>query len=510
MRKEDSLKKRYLAKMGANIVAMLANMGIAAVVPRGLGPRAYGDFDFLSDFFLRIVNFLEMGTSTCFYTKLSRRPQDFGLVSFYLFFSCLISLLLFFFIIVIHCSGFYIKLLPGQTPFYIYLGAVWGILTWGIYILNQMTDAYGVTFSAEFGKIIQRIIGLFIIMALFFTGQLNLTHFFLYHYFILIFLGLFFIWVMEKNRHSRIQSWKLSLVQVKNYIKEFYTYSHPLLSYSLVGLVVGILDRWLLQHFSGSMEQGFYGLSYQIGAICFLFTSAMTPLITRDFSIAYEKNDLQEMARLFRKFIPFLYSVAAYFACFIALEADKVTLIIGGDQFSQAILPVSIMAFYPIHQTYGQLSGSVFFAAGHTALYRNIGIFFMVLGLPLIYFLIAPADKMGLNAGSSGLAIKMVLLQFLGVNTQLWFNSRFLGLRFWRYLAHQVISVVVLLLLAGSAIYLIKIGLGGNSRVFLNFFLDGFLYSIMVLVMICFQPALFGLTRKDVHDLQGKLFRRFK
>jgi len=53
--------------------------------------------------------------------------------------------------------------------------------------------------------------------------------------------------------------------------------------YALVGLFMGILDRWLLQVFSGSAEQRFYRVSYQSGAVRFLFTSAMTPLIRREF-----------------------------------------------------------------------------------------------------------------------------------------------------------------------------------------------------------------------------------
>ena len=142
----------------------------------------------------------------------------------------------------------------------------------------------------------------------------------------------------------------------------------------------------------------------------------MTPLITREFAISFGEKDLREMARLFRRYIPMLYAIAAYFACFIAVEASKVTFIMGGEKFQHAALAVMIMAFYPIHQTYGQLSGSVFYATGQTALYRNIGVAFMLIGLPVTYFLIAPPEKFGLNAGATGLAIKMVAIAFFSVN----------------------------------------------------------------------------------------------
>lgn len=313
----------------------------------------------------------------------------------------------------------YTTLLPDQTSFYIYLAAVLVILTWLAQVLKEMADAYGVTVSSEIARIIQKVLGLALILALFFANQLNLTHFFFYHYFILIFLTLAFIWVLGRSGHSLRRSWRLSVAQVKAYAKEFYNYSHPLFVYALVGLIVGILDRWMLQKFSGSVEQGFFSLSYKIGVVCFLFTSAMTSLITREFAIAFGEKDLREMARLFRRYIPMLYAIAAYFACFIAVAANKVSFIMGGGKFQHAALAVMIMAFYPIHQTYGQLSGSVFYATGQTALYRNIGVVFMLIGLPITYFLIAPGHMLGLNAGATGLAVKMVALQFVAVNVQL-------------------------------------------------------------------------------------------
>lgn len=507
---EDSLKKRYLAKLFANIVGLTISLVTQAIIPRGLGPKAYGDFHFLSNFVTQIVGFLDMGTSIGFYTKLSQRQQDFGLVSFYLLFTGLVSFLLIVFVGSIHVTGTYTTLLPAQAPFYIYLAAVWGILTWFVQVLNKIADAYGVTVSTEIAKIIQKGLGLVLILALFLLNQLNLPHFFFYHYFILIFLALVFIWVMERSGHSLRRSWRLTFDQIRAYAKEFYNYSHPLFVYALVGLIVGILDRWMLQRFAGSVEQGFYGLSYKIGAVCFLFTSAMTPLITREFAIAFGEKDLREMARLFRRYIPMLYAIAAYFACFIAVQADKVTFIMGGGKFQHAALAVMIMAFYPIHQTYGQLSGSVFYATGQTALYRNIGLAFMLIGLPVTYFLIAPGHMLGLNAGATGLAIKMVALQFIGVNVQLRFNARLLKLRFWRYLGHQIVSVGCLIGVAAISMFLVDKGLGLQNKVILSFLLSGVLYTLMVGGLGYVQPILFGLQRRDIHSLIQSGIHKFR
>lgn len=277
------------------------------------------------------------------------------------------------------------------------------------------------------------------------------------------------------------------------------------MAYALVGLIVGILDRWLLQEFSGSVQQGFFGLSYQIGAICFLFTGAMTPLITREFTIAFGNNDLRQMAYLFRRYIPMLYAIAAFFACFIAVQADKVTMILGGNKFQEATIAVMIMAFYPIHQTYGQLSGAVFYATGQTDLYRNIGIIGMFIGLPITFFLIAPSSMMGLNVGATGLAIKMVLLQSIMVNVQLYFNTKFLKLPFLRYLLHQVFSVVILSAIAYVSTIAINSFSGLEGKFIINFILAGIFYTAMVAVATLLIPQIFGINRNDLLAIAIKI-----
>lgn len=503
---EDSLKKRYSYKLLTNLVGLVFNLISYSIIPRGLGPKAYGSFNFLTNFFSQMVGFLDTGTSLGFYTKLSKRPSESALVSFYAYFVAIVSLLIFVFVLFTEWTDTYERIWPDQEMAYIYLAAGLGILTWVVGILNMTADAYGITVATEKARIIQRVVGLILICLLFTLGQLHLYQFFIYQYFILIFLTIAFVWVMNKNGYPLNQTYKaLSWFQIRQYSKEFYHYSHPLFFCSVLGLIAGIFDRWLLQVFGGSIQQGFYGLSYQIGAICFLFTGAMSPLLTREFAISFAKSDLREMARLFRRYVPMLYVIAAFFSCFIALQAQKVIYIMGGHQFSGASLAVAIMAFYPIHQTYGQISGSVYFAAGQTALYRNIGITFLLIGLPLTYFLIAPKEKMGLGAGATGLAIKMVLMNFIGVNVQVYFNAKLLNLNFWRYFGHQLAAVGCLLLVAAVAIFGADNILGLHERIIASFLVSGILYTVVVMSLACFLPVLFGINKEDIHFIQSKI-----
>lgn len=497
----DSLKTRYIYKLGANIINLIVNLIIQSIIPRGLGPKLYGDFNFITNFFSQIIGFLDLGTSTAFYTKLSQRPKESGLVTFYLYFSLYASVTTIIFIVCTHLFFNYSRLWPGQEIFFVYLGAVWGILTWFSQVLNKMTDAYGLTVPSEQARAGQRILALIVIVIMYLMKKLSLANFFYYNFALLLFICVLFLLILRKNGFSVSRQWGLTIEQTKSYVKEFYAYSSPLISFSIIGLIVGILDRWLLQVFSGSEQQGFFSLSYQIGAVCILFTSALTPLLTREFSIAYAKNDIPLMALNFRRYIPLMYSMTAYLSCFILVKADSVVYIFGGEQYRNAIIVVMIMALYPIYQTYGQLSGSVFFASSQTKTYRNIGTVFMVIGLPLSYVMIAPASKMGLDAGAVGLAIKTIIIAVISVNVQLYYNTKFLGLSFWKYLAHQTGCVCFMLTVAWGATTTINLIPWLSGHILSNFLATGFLYTLVVISIVYRFPILIGLTNNDLNAL---------
>lgn len=499
--KEDTLKKRYFYKLLTNFFGMLMSFLTAGIVPRALGPQQYGDFSYLTNFFTKITGFLDMGSSTGFYAKLSKRQKDYGLISFYLYFVGAAILVVGIFAIAISVTPLHKILLPDQRVMFICFAAGWAVLTWATQILNNITDAYALTVTAEITKVLQKAVYTVFVIVLFATGLLSLVSFFCLQFAMLFLLLLVFALVITRNTDSVLRTWSLKRSEVASYFKEFYNYSHPLFVCSLVALIAGLLDRWLLQVFGGSAQQGFYGLSFTIGSFCFMFTSAMQPLLMREFSIAHGTKDLDKMARLFRNNIPLFYSIAAYFSCFIVMQADKVSHIFGGKSFGAAAIPVAIMAFYPIHQTYGQLSSSVFFASDQTPLYRNIDIFVSIAGLIMTFFLVASPRFGGLGAGAIGLAIKMVAIQFITVNIILFFNSKYLKLSFWKYLAHQFVSVGVLLFISALSSYFIEFLFMNYHNNALEFFVAGIVYSILTIMTVRFIPAVFGLNRDSLDSM---------
>jgi O-antigen/teichoic acid export membrane protein len=508
--KNDSLKKRYFFKLFVNLIGFIISLITQSLIPRSLGPKSYGEFCYLTNISTQIVGFFDMGTSIGFYTKISQRQKEFGLISFYFGFALIVSAAIFTLVFLSQATSLATTLWQNQTGFFVYLSVVIAILTWYLQIINNLGDAYGLTVRIEKARIVQKIIGLGIILALFYCNKLDITGLFVYNIVVIIFLLAAMILLFNNAANPIKKKWVLSKQDIHSYTNEFYSYSKPLFIYILVSLVVGVFDRWLLQVFSGSVQQGFYGISMQIGAVCFLFTSSIASLIIREFSIAHQNSDNARVVYLFRRYIPLFYGIASFFACFIAVQADSIAYMFGGVKYHDAAWAIAIMSIYQIHQTYGMLSGAVFLASGQTKLYSKIGIISMFIGLPISYFLIAPTSKMGLDAGATGLAVKMVIVQFIGVTVHLFYNCKYLKLNFSRYISHQAISFLIFLLFSAIATFLVNQAINVIDSIMLRFFISGVVYTSMILVILYFMPLLFGLNDVDIKSMRQLVLNRLQ
>lgn len=464
-----------------------------SLVPRALGPQAYGNFEFLVTFFQQFIEFIDVGTSVFFFNKLSHRNADTGLIRVYAEFVALVFLAMSCVLIVIVSLGWEQRVWPEQELHYILLAALMGYLVWISEIFRKVVDAFGHTIWGESMLLGFRGLGALAIALLFLGDWLSLNTVFAKE---LTLSGL----VIVALGWLSLRFWKRNLSQHayctrrREVILEFWLYCSPLLIYALAGAVAGIGGRWLLQHFAGPAEQGFYGLSFRIAGVSILFTSAMTQLIMREFARAHAKSDIDELRRLFRRYAPLLYAVAAYFSAFISAQAEMVIWILGGDKFVAAGPALVMMALSPMHQTYGQMNGSLFLATGQTRLYRNIGILALVIGLASTWFVLAPRNYGGLSGGSLEMAINLIAVQFLAVNVQLWFNLKRLKLNFYLFLLHQIVVAGLFIGLAwfssGISSYY---GLNG----FMNFFISGLLYSALVSFFIWRVPQLIGWSAVD-------------
>jgi O-antigen/teichoic acid export membrane protein len=497
-----SLAKRYAFKLFANCATVPVYLTMEAVLPRALGPAVYGEFNFATALFQQCMGVLDMGSSTCLYNALSRRQRETGLIAFYWRVAlCVLALSAVAALCALHpATGG--RIMPHVPLWMAPLAALWAYLTWLGRVLRSVNDAFGATVSSELMRAALSLGGLLLLLLLFLTGSLGIGTLFAQQYAVLGAMILGFL-LITRREYGHIPL-RLTAEQARGYRREFFTYSHPLFAQALLSFLFLSGERWLLQWFDGSVEQGFFALAQKVGMACFLFVSAMTPLIMRELSIAWGRRDPALMGRLITRFAPMLYMVAAYFSCFSLVEAEALVGFFGGAAFAQALAPVQIMALYPIHQAYGQLAGSVFHAAGRTALLRNLTALECLYGFAVTWFLLAPASYGGLHLGAAGLAAKTVGVQFVTVNLYLWLASRMVPVNYVGNLIHQMASLAFLLGLAfvcreGT----LAAGFGASGDM-ARFLLSGALYTCLTAASLVCVPRLAGLSRRDLRELWAR------
>ena len=503
--KTESLSFRYLSKLLTNGIGLLIGFGSQSLIARGLGPAQYGNFSFLTNIFSKVLTFLQMGTLLGFYTKLSQRQHEYRLLSFYGLFLFMITSAAFAINWLIQILNIQNQIFPGNQSITIFFALIFSIFVMYFNVIDKIADALGLTIKKEMIKVLQKIIGVIILYFLFKNHQLTLRNFFLYNYLITLLPILLIMIILYKYFIKNKSKWRLNKNRINIYIKEFYNYSNPLFTYAVIVFLTTVFDRWMLQKFGGSVEQGFFGFSFKVVTLAFIFTSAMSQLLMREFSIAYKNKNIKKMKKLFVNNIPLLYSITAVISCFIIINADSVTLILGGNDFKSASSSLLIMGLYPIHQTYGQLSGSIFYATGQTKLYRNIGITGALIGMLITYFLVAPHNYYGMDFGAVGLSIKFVLYQIIITNVQLVYNSRLLNIKFREYLIHQFVIVLLLLSCGLISKFLLVSFINLSLNPLLDILIIGVVYIAIVLSFIYFKPTLFGLNKSNIKSLKELL-----
>ena len=161
---EDSLKKRYMTKLLASVINGIINIILVAIVPKALGPIAFGQFSYLQQFFSQVIAFLDAGTSIAFFTKLSAKHHRRELITFYFLFSILLLIVLYILIYSAEIFEYSHYLLPDISEEYIYLGLWFGFFTWLTQIYIKISDAYALTVSVELIKIVHKMLSLILLL----------------------------------------------------------------------------------------------------------------------------------------------------------------------------------------------------------------------------------------------------------------------------------------------------------------------------------------------------------
>ena len=518
---DASLKGRFLFKLMSNVTSILMGLVTIGLVPRALGPADYGRFEFISTNFKLVLDTLTIHVPSAFFNWVSRKghKEDADLATgVTLYFVGMVSFLFAIIIAISLMTGLHSTLWPDVPPPYLWEAFGLTLAVFAFQLCTYLADGRALTIGLEKIRLIQNTGKAVICLFLVWFGFMNLHTLFFSQMLITGLAALFTaVWLyQEKTFALRIlQPWQFPRAEIGRYASFLKAFVRPLVMLVAAGFFFNYFDRWFLQLIGGSSEYGYFGLSDRLGAVAFIFTSAMTPLLMREFAYAFEEGDTVKLISLFDRIKIFLF-IAVTLSCFLSIQSAAIVEIIGGAEFRGAILPISIMALYPIHQTFGQLSASLLIATDQTGLYSKIGLVCMFASVPITYFLMAPGTYSipGLGWGATGLAVKMVIVNVIAANIQLYYNTKFLNISFrkWLVLQLKLIGIIYAIAAVSSRItaaipreLLMSLDIFNiDPAIFIalaRIGLSGLLYLSIIFILLIVVPDFAGIGRYEIRHL---------
>lgn len=498
-----SWDKRIGVRFGATLVANLLRAGLAFIagvlVARGLGASGYGDLNFLLGSFAAVSQLLEMGTSSAFYTFISRRPQTRLFIAVYL------TWMAFQFLVTCLVLGL---VLPRDIIERVWVGHQRGIVLVAFGANFLMTQVWGMI--SQLGEARRETVLVQAAVALQAVGHLILVATALHwkwlsvHAVLWLIVGeylLLTVWLGPRLVRANIVHEAGIGVEDVTVIKELAAYCKPLIVYGWVGFFYAFADRWLLQEFGGSEQQGFFAIGQQFANISLIVTTSMLKVFWKEIAEAQERQDHWRVQSLYHAVSWGLYAVGAWISCLFIPYSGEILSWTVGPGYEGAWFCTALLFLFPVHQALGQIQGTFLYASGDTRSYTRISLLMMIASIPITYLVLAPgsATLAGLGLGAVGLALKDVMLQIIGVNLQAHVIAQTNRWNFrWRY---QALVLGVLLGLAWACKWTSQNSLeviGATTNPSLVTLLGSSLYIVLSLALLLLLfPWIAGLRREQ-------------
>ena len=494
---------RFAVTFVGNGLRMALSLLTWLIIARAMGASGYGDLTFLLGSFAAINLLLDFGSAHAFHTMVSARPRGPTFFSIYLAWTVLVQWGVTALAITV--------LLPAQAFERIWLGhsrgAVLLALTatfltsqlWAM--VSQMGEALRRTLVVQTAAVIQALVHFGLVAAAIQGGWLSISTVFwllIAEYLAVIaFIG-------PRLLGGNLASYRAAGSPPERggaIARDFVEFCKPLAIFGTIGVFYLFADRWLLQNFGGARQQGLFSIGQQIATVSLLATTSIMDVFWKEIAEARERGDTARATELYVAVRHALFFYTGWISCGVIPHVREVLAWTVGADFAGAWLPLTIMLFYPIHQSLSLVQGTFAYASATPKAYTRAGILTMVLSVPITYFLLAPptAAVPGLGLGAVGLSLKLVVLQILGVVLAAHVLVRDnVG---WSHdYGYQITVLAGLLALAFATRSLV-------DRVFLALGLDlavvavvvsAALYTAACAALVYFRPSAAGLTRAQV------------
>jgi O-antigen/teichoic acid export membrane protein len=497
-----SVTYRFAGTFLLNGIRMAIAMVTGFILAKSLGPEQYGDYNFLMGTFLAIYPLLEMGTSSAFFTFASQQKQSRNFFKFYGFW-VLAQFLLQLFVIGL--------ILPKNILDQIWLGHDKSIIliamTAGFVGNNALALIRHIGESARQNIYVQKLrvfcaVGfLLCIIISWQTGIISLKNTFLFAIICYTAMELYFLLKFDFSKSIDYTA-QLSF---KKFFWKIYTYSAPLFWSSWALFAYEFADRWMLQKFGGSAEQGYFSLGEQFSKVALIGTVSLSAIFWKEIAQAHHQGDKKKTEQLFLRSTKTLSFFACAISAFLLPFIPEIVEISLGAEYKNAVIPLSIMLFVPVYGASAHINSFYLRATEQTNLVLVFAVCAYILQILMGYFFLAPCSYSipGLEMGAIGISLKRLLIMVVMTNIPGYIICRKNN---WKWPVFSYILSMSILFLLGQACFFITVFADGlKYGFFIRIILGSIIYGSAVMAIIYKYPNLLGFDRNKIISLLKKI-----
>jgi len=452
-----------------------------------------------------------LGSSSAFYTFISRRPRGDRFYLFYFSWLMLQFVITLALVALIIPSSLFENIWLGHLRETVALAFVAVFLQQQVWqMVGQVGESARKTIKVQSFNIAVAITYLLIIYLLFWLGDMSVKN--------VLWVMIFLYSTAAILSYQFLRARSIQRVEEETYrqmLDEYLAYCKPMIWLAVAGFLYAFIDKWMLQKFGGAAQQGYFQIASQFAQISLLATVSILNIFWKEIAEARARGDHGRVAVLYTKINRGLVMLSAVIAGLLLPWAKQIVALLLGPTYVEAWPVLAIMFLYPIHQSMGQIGGTMFMAGGDTQKYVVLSISLMLCTLPISYLALAPLSGMlipGLGLGAIGMAGYMVLTSIVAVNIQAWVIARHNGWRFdWHY---QAVGIPLMIAL-GYAVKLL-VGLvwkldGVNwLELLLPVAVASFIYGCSVVLAVRALPWLIGMSKEELHMMFLQFHKGFR
>jgi len=487
------IRSRFVYSAFTNLIRAIISFFTGILLARWLGVDSYGNMAFLLGTFLAVRQIFDMGSSAAFFTFMSQRAQSKRFVwSFFVWLS--LQFFVPFAVIWLLFPSYWIESIwHGEQRELVLLAFVAVFMQHSVWpVVQRACESQRQTILSQTVNVIVAIFHFVAVVLLWLLGELGL-----YALFIAISLEYLIAAYFIHRKFSYTDSLELDKNNkpFKSVFSKYIKYCLPLIPYSWVGFLYLFFDRWLLQKYGGAVEQAYYAVAAQFAAVALLATSSILLIFWKEIAEAHEQKDHARLGELYRKVSRLLFLIGAIVAGFLIPWAEDILNLMLGEAYVGGAVSLMIMFLYPVHQSMGQIGGTMLLATERVSIQVTVGIIFMLLSMVVTYLMLAPNDAIipGLGMASEGLAIKMLLMQFIQVNIVAIIIARIWDWPFdWVYQPVSLLSCVGL----GWLVWFVTTSLiFEDVSFYVEIVVAGLMYLSSIIVLVYCLPWLVGFQK---------------